>query len=832
MKTNIRKKIGTVLVASSTFLMSLPLGGLGVGLLTSCSPDSFEGADPHSIPSIDGVDFQISVDQETNQMIASYSPKAGTYPIWILDGTQYSTLQEVGYKNTEAGTHTVELKLANRNGFSQGSVKKDYTFNNTIINYSGELRRIKDKQWRFANKEAGHLACGPSGTAGTEWWSAAPDEKKATGMYDDRIIFSEDNAKGGSFSYDAGADGLTYINKGVTKWNTQNDVEDVDVAIGNQTSTWSFEAGVDADGNSCTYIVLAPNTEFPYISDDKQYENPRFRIETLTTTKLVLVYDNPGAIAWHFIFTSQEAEKEFTGFDPNSDFNMWKGITPTMSFYYNPDPGWGNEQTDLFASLFEMGNNDYTVNIPEACYSEWQAQVHFHTNLVATSSINYDFSCIFNSDRDIDGVVVKLTNEDDSEVIIDEHQVNLKAGEDYIFWKSDVPGKDLSPVKLVFDFGHATGETHINIRNIVLKDHANDDGTKLPDNPDNPDNPDKPTMDWDVNSPANLWKAVESGDAFISVTPWFADNSWSQIGDPTWKHENSEWTLTIPEGMGGSQWQGQFPINTKLTASMSKKYNFYLVLEADQDCNGVTIKLTQTDEANGTKHDDNFFFADRHDIKADEPFIYKATAVTLPKNDAHALSLFFDFGGSPIGTNIKISKIYFEEAVVLSYDDANNLWKGVDNGTDFISVTPWFANDSWSQIGDPTWKHDGNKWSLTIPEGMGGSQWQGQFPINTKLSTAQNDAYNFQCTILADQDCNGVTIKLTQTDEANGTKHDDNFYFADRHDVKADEPFVYTMKGVTLPKNDAHALSLFFDFGGSPIGTNIVISDIIFEKAE
>ena len=810
-------------------VIALPLGGVGGGLLSSCVADSFEGADPHGIPTIDGVDFQISVDQETNQMIASYSPKAGTYPVWILDGTQYSTLQEVGYKNSEAGSHTVELKLANRNGFSQGSVKKEYTFNNTIIDYSGDFRHIKDKKWRFANKEAGHRACGPSGTACTEWWAAAPDEKKATGMYDDRITFSVDNAKGGTFNYDAGADGLTYINKGVTKWNTQNDAEDVDVAIGNQTSTWSFEPGVDAEGNSCTYIVLAPNTEFPYISDDKQYENPRFRIETLSNTKLVLVYDNPGAIAWHFIFTSQEAEKEFEGFDANSDFNMWKGITPTMSFYYNPDPGWANEQTELFASLFEMGNNDYTVNIPQACYSEWQAQVHFHTNLVTATTSNYDFSCIFNSDSDIEGVVVKLTNEDDSEAIIDEHQVNLKAGEDYIFWKSDVPGKALNPVKLVFDFGHATGEAHINIRNIVLKDHANDDGTKLPDNPDDPD---KPTMDWDVNSSANLWKAVESGDAFISVTPWFANDGWTQIGDPTWKHANGEWTLTIPEGMGGSQWQGQFPINTSLTASMSKKYNFYLVLEADQDCNGVTIKLTQTDEANGTKHDDNFFFADRHDIKADQPFIYKATAVTLPKNDAHALSLFFDFGGSPIGTNIKISQIYFEEAVVLSYDDANNLWKGVDNGTDFISVTPWFANDGWTQIGDPTWKHDGSKWSLTIPEGMGGSQWQGQFPINTKLATAQHDAYNFQCTILADQDCNGVTIKLTQTDEANGTKHDDNFYFADRHDVKADVPFVYTMKGVTLPKNDAHALSLFFDFGGSPIGTSIVISDIIFEKAE
>ena len=184
-------------------------------------------------------------------MTANYTPKAGTYPIWILDGTQYSTLQEVGYKNSEAGSHTVELKLGNRNGFSQGGVKKQYTFNNTIIDYSADFRRITGKQWRFANKEAGHLACGPSGTAGTEWWSAAPDEKKGTGMYDDRISFTEDNAKGGTFNYDAGADGLTYVNYG-TQFNTEGATADIDVALGNQTSTWSFEPGVDSEGNKET----------------------------------------------------------------------------------------------------------------------------------------------------------------------------------------------------------------------------------------------------------------------------------------------------------------------------------------------------------------------------------------------------------------------------------------------------------------------------------------------------------------------------------------------------------------------------------------------------
>ena len=553
--------------------------------LMACSPDSFEGADPNGIPTVEGVDFQMNVDQETNQMVATFTPQAGVYPIWILDGTTYSTLPEVGYKNSEAGTHTVELKLGNRNGFSQGSVKKVYTFNETKIDYSSDFRKITGKEWRFANKEVAHLACGPAGTAGTEWWSAQPDDKKGFGMYDDRITFTADTRKGGTFNYNAGEDGLTYVNTGTTKWGHQD--VDWDATIGNQTSSWSFEVyeWADADGNvtSQTYIQLAPNTAFPYISSDVQYEDPKFRIETLTAKKLVLVYETPDrSIAWRFIFTSEEAEKEWSGFDPNSQFNMWKGITPVMSFYYNPDPGWGNEQTDAFAALFKMGDNDYSVTVPEQCYSEWQAQVHFHTNLVTSAANNYDFSCILNSDRDIDGVVIKLTNEDDSEAIIDAHDVNLKAGEDYIFWVSDVTGKDLNPVKLVLDFGHATGETNISITDVVLKNHADDDGTVPPS--DEPVNPDTPVMDWDYNSASNLWKAVDDGSAFDAFGYWFADNSWTQIENSEATHSGDTYEITLPEGMGGSQWQGQFHIDTKLIASASKAYNFYMVMEADNDC--------------------------------------------------------------------------------------------------------------------------------------------------------------------------------------------------------------------------------------------------------
>ena len=796
-------------------------------LMTACSPDSFDGADPYGIPTVSGNDFQMSVDQETNQMVATFNAPTGTYPIWIIDGTSYSTLNEVGYKNTEAGTHTVGLKLGNRNGISHGTMEKEFTFNETKVDYTADFRRITGKEWRFANKEAAHLGCGPAGTAGTEWWSASADEKKDFGMYDDRITFTADTRKGGTFNYSAGADGLTYVNKGVTKWNTQNDAEDVDVAIGDQTANWSFEVydWEDADGNVTpqTYIQLAANTAFPYISSDAQYENPKFRIEQLTASKMVLVYDAPDrGIAWRFIFTSAEAEAVFEGFDANSDFNMWKGITPTMSFYYNPDPEWGNDQTAQIESLFQGGDNDYTVTIPMQCYDRWQAQVHFHTDLNISAANHYDFSAIFNSDVDIEGVTVKLTNEADADAIIDVDNVSLKAGEDYIFWKSDLEGKDLSQVKLVLDFGHAAGPTVVNVRNVVLKDHANDDGTKLPE--ENPGGGDTPTADWNYEAGSNLWKAVDDGTLFDAFGYYFADNGWGGIPYSEATHNGDTYEITLPEGLGGSQWQGQFHIDTKLTASASKTYNFYLVMEADQDCPQVTFKLTDAG-------DTNFFLEERNDVQADVPFVLKREGLTLKEGtDAEAIRLFFDFGGSPAGTHIKISKIYLEEVTNLSYDDPANLWKAVDEGSAFISYFYYMADQGWGGIPYEEAKHNGNTYSLTLPEGLGGSQWQGQFAINSTLSVAQNDKYSFSCTITADADLPGVTIKLVETDDADGTKHDSNFYFAERHDIKADEPYVYTVTGCTLPLNDAHALSLYFDFGGSPAGTNVEISNITLIK--
>ena len=615
--------------------------------VTACSPEEFTGADQNGLPTVDGRQVSVTTDQETNTAVFTVSGDfKGCYPVWYLDGKIYSFLATGSYSSMEQGTHELEVKVMNRNGISQASAKGSFTFNETKVDFTPYFSKMCNKQWRIDYAEVGHMGCGPSGTDGSEWWKAAVNDKADWGVYDDRISFAHsdsDPATGGTYSYNPGEGGTVYVNTGSSafaEFNT-NDGNDFMATVAPQSSSYTLVPGTFND-EACLYIQFAPQTLLPYIPNDATYNNPYYRIEALTNTRMVLVCDE-GSIAWRLVFTSRED----TGL---------------------PEPG-------------------------------------------------------------------------------------------------DEAGA---------------------------------------------------TMDWNYDAASNLWKGVDTGDNFDKVSPWFANNDWAQIADPEWKHEGDTWQITMPEGIGSSQWQGQFPIHTTLSASMNKRYNFYCVVESDNDMPGLTIKLTETGD------DNNFFFADRHEVTADKAFVYKAENVSLPLKDAAALSLFLDFGGTPAGTVVKVSKIYFEEA--LSYDDERNLWKSVDSGESFIEVAPWFANDGWGQIDNPKWSHEGNVWELDIPAEIGTQQWQGQFPIKTSLSASMADSYTFSCTVEGDNDMPGVTIKLTDGAD------DNNFFVADRHQIIADKPFTYKVTGVKLPVGDAASLSLFFDFGGTPGGTHVKISDIILIK--
>jgi hypothetical protein len=391
-------------------------------------------------------------------------------------------------------------------------------------------------------------------------------------------------------------------------------------------------------------------------------------------------------------------------------------------------------------------------------------------------------------------------------------------------------GKDIATMHLVFDFGGCQAGTVVEITDMVLKDHAYDDGAGQPDEGGGQGGEggnDK--FDWNYDSASNLWKAVDDGSMLDGFGYYFAaGDDWHAIDYTEVEQTGDLYELTLPADLGSNQWQGQFHIDTKLTASAEKKYNFYMIMESDQDLPQVTFKLTDAG-------DTNFFIEERNDVAGGEPFILKREGVTLKEGtDAEAIRLFFDFGGSPGGANVKISKIYFEEAdgsgdggssetSPMNYTDADNLWKAIDDNSAFELGYYFAAGDDWHSIDFTEATHTGDSYEITLPTENGKLQWQSQFHIDTNLTASAEKTYDFQFIIETDDDCPQVTMKLTDAG-------DTNFFVEERNDVPAGTN-LFRWTDVTLKEGaDATAIRFFLDFGGCPGGTNVKISQIIFRE--
>lgn len=152
------------------------------------------------------------------------------------------------------------------------------------------------------------------------------------------------------------------------------------------------------------------------------------------------------------------------------------------------------------------------------------------------------------------------------------------------------------------------------------------------------------------------------------------------------------------------------------------------------------------------------------------------------------------------------------------YDPASssNMWltKTVE------SMTYYYAPE-WNKITDPEFTESGNNYNVSLPVATS-EVWQAQVAFNTDMSTSADKTYDFYCILNSNIDHPGVTIKLTQTDNA------EVYYFADRHPLTANTDYVYKMPNMSGKNIDK--LSLFFDFGGNAAGTVVTIKDILFQE--
>ena len=791
------------------------------GIISACSPEKITHPSEAGIPSATQIEPVISVDQEINQV--TFALPAGTkglIPVWLFqdktgDWTQYSAQNGLKKIFTTAGDYSVRMHLMNSNGMSPDFVQKTFHIDNTIMNfdkYNTMLTGGSQKEWRIDNSVAGHMGCGPSGTSGTEWWSANPDDKKDWGVYDNRMTFV---LEGNVYQFDPGAAGTIYVNTGISSEpygsHNTNDGNDYLYPVEAQTAEWSWEV----DGEDL-YLILPANTYWPYYANVDFIANPRFKVESISTKSADLVIDN-GEIAWHFTITSGAAEVKFNGFNYNHEANLWKPVDAegahSYSFFYAP--GW----TQIADPEVSCAGGKYTFSLPSATSEQWQAQCFIipTTDLPLSAATNYDFSCILNSSTDIKKVTLKLTDTTNDGNFLFTENVNLTAFEDYVFYLSDLPGIDAAAVKMVFDFGGNPDNTEVSVSNIVLKDHAIDDGTVLPSVPEEPV---AGPEEYKYDSEANLWKAA---DGAHSCTFFYAP-SWNQLPDPELANNGNEYLLKLPSATF-AQWQAQFHIipDNPVALESSKSYDFSVVLNATTDIKAVTLKLTE----NG--NDDNFLFTENVNLTAFEDYIFDLS--DLPGIDAAAVKMVFDFGGNPDNTEVTIKRIVLKDHAI---DDGThkgaasgeNPGGGLDtSGTDIwdnakVSYTWWYSMADWSGTLTPEISTISNGWKVVIPAGIGGSEWQGQthFTLDAPASAAKK--YDFCVTLNSSAACT-CSVKLAWE----GNDKDHAFFYDGNVALSAYEDFQYIQSGVS-PDADYDKLALFIDLGRTPAGAEVEIKDI------
>lgn len=338
-------------------------------------------------------------------------------------------------------------------------------------------------------------------------------------------------------------------------------------------------------------------------------------------------------------------------------------------------------------------------------------------------------------------------------------------------------------------------------------------------------------VDWfDESTVADpQWLGFTDGNLLADATAanvhtWYADAGWSEIPNTTLDGSLADGYTFTQTANGGSQWQAQVQledINVTLSAGKTYDFSIAIVSSADSEGDGVTVKPQM-------QGDDNTFFSDaRHPVKRGVNVI---TLTDCPGFDGN-LKLAMDFAGVPEGASLELRNIYVGEhqdahgasadTWAFDFTSADNLLKEAVNTNSY-----WIADDGWSQLfGDEFAGFEGNTgaYVFTAPEGLGHSQWQGQAHLKYDVTLSAGRQYDFSLVLLADADCEGVTVKP----HPDG---DDNTFFSDaRHALKAGVP-----TAVTLPASAGFdgTLVLTLDFGGTPANSHVSVLGVYLGESK
>lgn len=329
------------------------------------------------------------------------------------------------------------------------------------------------------------------------------------------------------------------------------------------------------------------------------------------------------------------------------------------------------------------------------------------------------------------------------------------------------------------------------------------------------------------DSEFNLWNKATKEDPTFFYAP-----GWAQIADPAWSFDGDAYTVTLPQATT-DQWQAQMHIGTDICLTKGEHYDGSFIFTATKDIKNVTLKIHPKGD------DENAFYPNQKvNLTAGEPITYWFSDTEAPV-DMNNLVFTLDFGGNPENISVTVENFVLKKH---SDDDGTVLpdlpstpeptWVDVDSPLNLWSTcsftNSFYYAPGWAQIADPVLDFSGRNFTVSLPTATF-EQWQAQVAFNTDIAVPDtNEPYDFCINFESNVDLNNVMVKLVQTDEGD-TKHDNNFFFAEVVNIPANTPVKFWQASVKAPEA-MHAVSLVLDFGGNPDGTEVKVSNIIFQK--
>ena len=310
------------------------------------------------------------------------------------------------------------------------------------------------------------------------------------------------------------------------------------------------------------------------------------------------------------------------------------------------------------------------------------------------------------------------------------------------------------------------------------------------------------------NAPTNLLGVT------VDYESWFSGADWAGGLEPGISVKN-DIVITVPEGIGGGEWMGQFKIHTGIPADARERFDFSCKIAASQ-AGTATVKMTS--EADG---EDAFFYNGDVSVPGGGSVLFEEPDNML-FDATESILLVFDFGRFPAGTVITLSELCLQKHIPLSEKpEVVNLWPDAA-----VTVSQWFSGPDWSGLLTADYKLlEGNGFELTVPEGIGGSEWMGQFALLTDIQALNSHRYEFSANITSSE-AGTITIKI-----ANEPEEDDAHLLNYDNGVGLVAGTVaYKLKDIYPKPQDADAMKVIFDFGRMPAGTKVTVTDIVFQE--